>query len=164
VNGQVDGGAGDRIELHGADADTVIGDSFTPSAATASGGGDDRIIADNGDGGFVVGDSLSIAGNTSGAGKDRIDDGEGARLIVGDGYAPGAGIATDGAADVIRAGDKDDTLRGDHTQGDDTGGGRDRLFGEGGPDDLVGGPKSDLCDGGGGADLAAECEDEKSIP
>jgi hypothetical protein len=67
---------------------------------------------------------------------------------------------------VLHAGGADDLVVGDGNSngGTVTGGGRDKLFGQGGPDDLDGGPRRDKCAGGPGTDTAVNCEVRTSIP
>jgi hypothetical protein len=101
-----------------------------------------------------------------GGGNDILNAGFKGDTVVGDSYTR-SGRATGGGRDRLHGLTGDDLLRGDNfarNGGETSGGGRDVLNGAAGEDHLHGGPRRDLCAGGGGRDRGRRCEARIGIP
>lgn len=157
----IDGGTGNDSLLGGYLNDTILGDDGNDTIWGGlgndnidGGAGQDLIFGD-----ATIGQGVSLTRNS--LGKDTIYGGTGNDVIYGD------GDGGEGASDYIDAGDGDDTVIADGSEGmgpiGDTilgGAGNDLLFGDspsvsadkGGNDSIDGGSGNDVIYGGGGAD------------
>ncbi|MBM7517248.1 calcium-binding protein [Nocardioides nitrophenolicus] len=136
----LDGGAGDDVLEGGPFPDTIDG-----------GPGNDRIMAGGGDDRLVTG----------GAGDDTVDGGEGTDVLrggpgndvitLGPG-AGGAGYGEDGADTMATGADGQALYGGEGNDVLKTAWARTTLDGQGGDDELHGGPEPDVISGGDGND------------
>jgi Ca2+-binding RTX toxin-like protein len=148
-------------------ADKIIGDSAVMGAGTARGGGNDHICGEAG-ADLVVGDSYSPSGRARGGGKDALNGGGKSDIIVGDSYTR-TGIASGSGNDRVHGLWGNDFLYGDNFASSRFGevkrGGADTVTGDDGNDRLKGGPRTDICAGGSGRDVARRsCEHKLQIP